>query len=257
MTETVWESNGDNLLDVVRETRTFEQLELEFRVPQSDIELFRSRGRYAGEYEMLSRVDGGFDAFDTSSETAGDRNKVEFIAPSGRSDIRPIQSWFVDSYEEEIIGSEQNYYSVELVLAPVKEKAYDNEFGTTTSGSSTFVSNAWNFDFQQGLVTSRQVSSDLAKQDSEGIEIYEVELFTGPDDVRIIEESCSKMNATQIRTIPDGEKILDDFSNDQRHFIDVETPDNSLPADTYLVLSWETEWVNNSWRVFLELARKP
>lgn len=256
MAETVWTSNGSSFGDSVRETRTFEELEIEFRVSENDISLFRDRGQYAGEYEILDRIDGGFDTFDTSAETANNRNEIEFIAPSARSDVRPIQTWYVDSYEEEVIGSEQTYYSVTLVLVPVSEKAYDNSFGTTTQTSSSFVSNAWNFDFQQGLVTSRNVTADLSRQETEGIEMYEVEFFSTPDDVRTIEESCSKLNAIQIRQIPDGEKLLDDFSTDQRHFIEIQAPDNSLPDDTYLVMEWETEWINNSWRVFLEVARK-
>jgi len=255
-----WTSGTDDLVNIVRETRTFNNLELEFRVPESNISVHRDRASAAGRVETLPRNDGGFDAFDTSDDAGTTANTIEMIAPPSRSDVRPIQTWHINEYEEELVGSSGNVFEVVMNLTPTKEKRFDNEYGTIgTKISDTNTTDNWFFDFEQGQIGTQNVSADLSNEEVNGIEIYEVEFIGRAEEARIVEESCSLLNAIQIRKVPDGGSFLDDFSPDDRHFVSIFIPDSftgTFPSDDYLVMDWETIWVNSSYTILLELARK-
>jgi len=52
---------------------------------------------------------------------------------------------------------------------------------------------------------------------------------------------------------------LDDTSQDNRQTVDIAPPNNAdepIPADTYVIREWETEWQGGAYNMTLEVGRE-
>ena len=226
-----------------QETRTFDEMTLEFA---ADKELLignvRPQIQNSGKLEIVPDTEGGFDAVDLASGT----NRIELFPPTDHADVRPVEDWLIVGFEEQPLGTAAGYYNVELVVAPDKEKAYDNEYGTLDAKiEETRQGNEWLFEFNFGDVATRRVTSDVDKTREGAIDTAEITLILTAEETRIVEESVSKLNAVKEIDVPDGDGSIRDTNSELRNTVNVTVPDvasDTLQSGEYVVTEWETVW---------------
>lgn len=237
-------SPGPRIIETtIEETREFDEMTLEFA---ADKELLinnvRPQIQNSGKLEIVPDTEGGFDAVDLASGT----NRIELFPPTDHADVRPVEDWLIVAFEEQPLGTEAGYYNVELVVAPDKEKAYDNEYGTLTEKiEKTPEGDEWLFEFHFGDVATRRVTSEIDKTREGAIDTAELTLILTAEETRIVEESVSKLNAIKEIDVPDGDGSVRDTNSELRNTVNVTVPDvasDTLQSGEYVVTEWETVW---------------
>lgn len=252
-----WSIGGTTVNEFVEETRTFDQLSLVWRASTSTVtNTLRPALQGTGKVQILPRsVDGGFDVADRSRG----RSEVSLSTSRPDSDVRPIGTWYLLDYEETQKGAQSDSWEVEATFTPEKEKAFDNAFGTSPPSDSTPApSNKFQFDFQAGSVVTGNVTADLSRTPQGEIEGVELTFFATSNQVRIVEESLSKLNAVNYKEIPDGPDSIVDENSDNANTITVtpsDTGDVSVPAGDYVVREWETVWNNLTYTITLSMTK--
>lgn len=237
---------GPKIIETVNEeVRTFRELTLTWILSREDlVDVLRPEIDDAGSLELVDRIDGGFDVV-----TRGENNDIRLEAPTDHSEVRPIKDWFVQEFEEEPLGTDAERWKAEVVVSPDKEKAYDNEYGTLSSApSKTRSSGQWLFEFAFGDVATRRVTSDVTKAPDGSVDTAELDLVLEPEEVRVIEESLSKLAATSFVGVPDGSGYIEDNSDGQRNTVTLTVPNaatDTVESGDYVVTEWETTWTRN------------
>jgi len=248
--------------DTQEEVRTHDSLTITWRVTEELlVDVLRPQLSQSGKVDVVERIDGGFDAVPRASEA----NEIQLQPATGREDIRPIRTYYVDDYEETPRGTGAGEWEVEVELIPEKEKAHDNEHGTfgsepTLSADQTEHlgqfqlgaedigaddSDFWYFQFDFGDVLSRRVSADVERSPNDTIPGATLNIVVLKDEARVIEENAGKLGAKYLREVPDGEDLLEDTSNGNRNTVTISPPDvgtNTLEPGDYLIDSFETTW---------------
>jgi hypothetical protein len=225
------------------ETRTFSQMVLEFSMRKELlINNFRPQIQNSGKLEVVPNTEGGYQTIDMASGT----NRIEIFPPTDHSKVRSVEKWLIESFEETPLGTAADYYDVEITLVPDKEKAHDNEYGTLISPpDKTRDDDEWLFEFFYGDVSTRRVTSDLDKTREGALDTAELTLILTGEEVRVIEESVSKLNAVKEIEVPDGGGDIRDTNAEDRNTVQVTVPDiasDTLESGEYIVTAWETEW---------------
>lgn len=225
------------------ETRTFSQMVLEFSMRKELlINNFRPQIQNSGKLEVVPDTEGGYQTIDMASGT----NRIEIFPPTDHSKVRSVEKWLIESFEETPLGTAADYYDVEITLVPDKEKAHDNEYGTLISPpDKTRDDDEWLFEFFYGDVSTRRVTSDLDKTREGALDTAELTLILTGEEVRVIEESVSKLNAVKEIEVPDGGGDIRDTNAEDRNTVQVTVPDiasDTLESGEYIVTAWETEW---------------
>lgn len=252
-----WTVDGTTIDGFVEESRIFDQLTITWRVSESTVtNTIRPILQGTGKVQILPRsVDGGFDVEDRSRG----RSEVTLSTSRPDSDVRPVDTWYVQEYEETQRGAESDSWEVEVVFVPEKEKAYDNTYSTSpTSDSTPAPSNKFQFDLQAGSVVTGNVTSDLSRTPDGEIENVELTFYAQSNQIRIIEESLSKINAVNYREIPDGPDAITDENGDSANTITVTPADGadvSVPSGDYVVREWETIWNNLFYTVTISMTK--
>ena len=247
----VWQFEGIDLENFVEETRVFDQLELVFRVEREEIVNIRPALENAGELDVVERIDGGFDTVDRS----GTDSVVVVSAPEERQEVRPIQQYLVEDFEEAVLGTSGEFFTLMLELVPLKEKRYDNEHGTfddaPTDGDPE--DPGWYFEFENGSFNTRRVTVDLNSTQSDSLAEVELVSYLLQDEVRVLEENLGLLGATNLRDVPDGDNILEDVT-DGRNTVTIEPPDDAqdtVEPGSYVVEEFETVYNNAAYEVTL------
>lgn len=115
---------------LLEEVRTYDSLTLTLLVERSNVSAFTTPA--VGQYDLVESVDGGFSVVDTS----GTDNTITLQPPDDHSQLRSVDTWHIDSFNEKSRGARGQNVEVELELVPTKEKAFDNEYGTLGAESS-------------------------------------------------------------------------------------------------------------------------
>jgi hypothetical protein len=243
-----WAYSGEVIGDTVSEVREWSLLTLEIAYNQSESgNLVNELKSSSEKVEVLEKESGGFEAIDLSDGS----NTFSLDAPDSRSKVRPVDTWLVSSYSDEMTDRSGNAYVIELELVPEREKSVDNEYetikGDTPSPDRDL--SEWEFDFDGFRIVTRNVTVNTVEE-AEGTEnIYELEMFLTPTEVRIYEEVISYLNNSVLREVPDGKDIFQDTHPDGRNRIDVLTPfyqPDPIPSGEYIFRNWETEYRDNA-----------
>jgi len=106
----------------------------------------------------------------------------------------------------------------------------------------------WEFVFQEGTIETRRVTVNVNRAPQKALPSLDVQMVLTGDEVKIVEESVTKLAATYTREVPDGDNIIEDQTVDDRNTVDV-TPTggglDTMKAGTYVVTNWESEWRYN------------
>jgi hypothetical protein len=237
---------GPKVIQTVNEeVRTFREMTLTWVMKREDlVDILRPEIDDAGKLEVVDRIDGGFDVV-----TRGENNDIRLAAPTDHADVRPIEDYFVQEFEETPLGTDAERWEIELTVSPEIEKAYDNQYGTLSSApSKSRSSGQWLFEFAFGDVATRRVTSDVTKAPDGSVDSVELSLVLEPEEVRVIEESVSKLAATNFVDVPDGSGYIDDESDNDRNTVTVTPPSaatDTVEAADYIVTEWETTWTRN------------
>lgn len=247
-----WSSNQTEIGTTLEESRQWDLLELTFRYeePNSIVQSILDKSM---KEEMILRSSGGFRTVDT-----GDNSKFELTAPDSRSDVRPVNQWFLSDYSKELVGRSGDVYDLTLELMPEKSKEFDNEYGTFTSEpTSTQNNDKWYFSFAFGDIVTANVGVDVEESPDGTLDEYSLTLILSSEEVRIVEENASYMNTVFVREIPDNDDIIEDTSNDERQTVFVSPPgSNSRPIEEgeYVIKDWITEWQSGAFEVEIVLG---
>jgi len=248
--------------DLVDEIRTYDSMELTVRVDKGTLEdVIRPLAVGAGKVQVVPDTGGGF--------TIVGRGSGDFLAlnpPTDRKDVRPVDTWKVQNIEEEVVGKSGQEFEVTLEVVPEKEKAFDNEYGTLGSPLTKdyegqqflgdFALGAddvgaddagdWYFEFEQGDIITKRVTMDVQREPSNALSGIELTFLAEPEEVRVMEESISKLEALDKQNVPDGENLVKDNSSDQRNIVSITPPldaRGTLAVGDYYVEAWETEYL--------------
>jgi len=249
-----WIIEGYPIIELVEETRTWDQLSLQFRIRKSYLTSFlRPNINEAGKVDTTERIDGGFDAVGR----AGIETLLSAEAPVERSKVRSVGDYYVDSYNEEPVDSRAESWEVELDLIPKKEKAYDNEYGTLTDPvSETRPEGYWKFEFDFGDIVTRRVTTDVTKTPQDTFENAEVEIIMTPEEVRVLEESAGRLGAINVREVPDGSNIIEDNTGG-RNRVTITPPEEAektIEPGDYILREFETFYNLSVYTVTFEVT---
>lgn len=241
-----------NLID---EQREWDTLTITVRYRETDDLNFQEEFFSDSEKVSVQEVaDGGFRAVDLSNGN----NTFLLFAPEDRQDLRPINTWSMDSYDKDLVGRDGNVYDLEMELVPEKEKAWDNEYGTFESPlEQSADSNQWLFDFEFGSIATRRVSAETNESSDGSLNVNELELILTREQVRLVEENISHLNLVTEREVPDGSDVIDDASSDDRNTVFLSPPGDAgqpVPEGNYTFIDWETEWIGGAFVMTWELV---
>lgn len=241
-----WRVGGLQLRELLNETRTWETLTLEFRSNRDHVlSRLRPLDTDAGKLELLERSDGGFVAVDRVDGS----NTFEVAPPTGRIPPRIAGDYLVDEYNEEIVDQQGNEYRVTVSLIP------DEDRNTNSGYTETAGAGEWEFDFYTGTIATTRVHSELGTSGGSGTKSKRLTLILDADQVQVLEESASFLNAVRTREVPDGENVSEDNSPGDRNTVTVASPDEDvLESGDYVVQEWKSEMQNDRFqRVSLTL----
>lgn len=253
----VWNFEGVELTELTEEIRAWDTLELTFRASASTVQnTLRPLLSGTGKVEKVNQTDGGYDVVDISEG-------IEVsISEQDRTQVRPISTWYLQSLEEDPLGTEGNVYEIELEVVGEQEKAFDGTYGTLSSEqlSQTAGSNDWTFELEVGTVATPRVTSETNRATDNALKNIELAIVAEPTQVRAFEESLSKWNSVTIVDVPDGTNVVDDESPNGRHTISVTPANNAgttVSSGQYVVTEWETEHLVGSRAYVVTLQMYP
>lgn len=249
----LWVFNQKALPGLVEEIREYDRLELTFEASADEIEKYRTLAKDDGKYGLVVRSDGGFD----SVGTANGNNTFSASAPLQREDLRTVDTYVVEDFSENRVGSQSNVYEIEVTLIPEKEKSWDNEYGTLSSRiNDTRQSGEWLFEFERGDIATNRVTTEIERGSGGSTDQVTVTLITRLDGSRIIEESVSRLNAIDSFDVQDGEGGIEDVSDSNRNSVQITSPnDVEFDDGQWIVVGWETEWQNRAFANTLSLEK--
>lgn len=238
-----WTLNQKILGDTLDEVRNWNLIEITLRMRKEDVvEEVRPLTPGVGAVDIISTSDGGYEVV-----KRGGSNEVTLEAATERDDVRPVETWYLQNISEEVIGSEGQQYEVTIEALPVREKAFDNSLGNLTSPfpDETRTQGFWKYSFEKGSIVTRRVTTDIEREPTNELKSVTVSFLAEPEEVRVMEENLSKLNAVAERDVPDGTNIVEDSTSDKRHIVDVTPPQDArdtVEAGEYYVTEWETEY---------------
>lgn len=238
-----WTLNQRILGDTIDEIRNWNLIEITSRVEKETVvKDVRPLTPGVGAVDVISTSDGGYEVV-----KRGGSNEVTLEAATERKDVRPVETWYLQNISEEVIGSEGQQYEVTIEALPVREKAFDNSLGNLTSPfpDETRTQGFWKYEFEKGSIVTRRVTTDIEREPTNELKSVTVSFLAEPEEVRVMEENLSKLNAVAERDVPDGTNIVEDSTSDKRHIVDVTPPQDArdtVEAGEYYVTEWETEY---------------
>ncbi|QCC57372.1 hypothetical protein [Natrinema thermotolerans] len=246
-----WWIAGHMIPELVDEIRDWQRLTLVFRSELSVVrDGLRPLNANAGSLSVLERADGSFRATDR----AGGDNTIDVEPPFRRRDHRPVRTWHVEEYEEEVIDQDGERYEATLELTASESKTLQEQYDDIAD--SEVGSEEWLFDFETGSFVTRRVRHNIGKEGSDGVETTMLTLELEPRQVRILEENASKQAAVTVREVPDGSNFVSDAAAENT--ISLSVPDNvgdGISSGQFAIMEWETEWLNDAfYEASLEIA---
>ncbi len=243
-------------LEYQSEVRRSDEIEWTFVVTQRYLRLLQSLLDQAGEVSVVEKIGGGFESIDRSNGKA----TFPVRPPSGRSDVRSVDTWLIRSYEVEYLSSDGKQMLVTLVASPEREKtgASSNPYSTIdTPTRLSDSSDQWLFEFKYGDVLTSRVTSNLSSSSDAQLQVYSLELIATPNEVRRIEESCGLSASVTVREIPDGANFVS-VDTDGGNVVSISPPttaEDDIDTGKYAVLSWETVYNRGAYVVTLEVVK--
>jgi len=226
------------------EVRTFRELTLTLIVTKEDLkDKIRPEIDDAGKIDIVDNINGGFSVV---SRGNGD---IRLVAPTEHNDVRPIENYYIQEYEEGLLDKEGDKWEIELTVTPEKEKAYNNEYGTLDSEpSNAQTGSEWLFEFSHGDIATRRVTTDVTKTTEGSVEGADVNMILEPEQVRVLEESASKLGANTVVEVPDGADYAIDESTGTKNTVQITPPSaatETLKSGQYIITEWETTWLKS------------
>lgn len=251
-----WIINGLQVQELVEEVRTWNSMTLTFRSDKTTVkDRLRPLFDRPGKVDVVDEIDGGFRAVNR----AGPSNQLDTQAPFGRGEARPVDSWYVNGYSEEVVGRDGTSWEVEVELTPEKEKAHDNEYGTLDEEyREERTGDRWKFAFEYGDIVTRRVTTELERSPEGTVVGAEIQLVLTQDELCRLEESAGKLAATNLREIPDGADLMEDVTADDRNTVAVTPPDGSeetLAPGAYVISEFETTYNRGAYVVALSIKQ--
>lgn len=235
----VWIIGGTLVEEIVEETRTWDKLTLTFRAGEQQVNSnFRPLDQEAGKLDILEKSNGGFIALD---RVDGD-NTYQLTPPRGRRPPRLSGTFFVDEYNEEVVDQQGNEYQVTISFIPDGPRTTDSGYTETVDTGE------WEFDFETGTVATRRVNAEVGSSAASGTRNKRLQLILTDQQVQVLEESATRLNAVRVREVPDGKNIAEDNSAGDRNTVTISSPNEQVfESGDYVVQTWETVMQNDDW----------
>lgn len=236
-----WRINGDQVKEFIDETRDWQQLELTFRAPEDvAANSLRPLDQSTGKYETVEMPDGSYKII----ERAASGNEVTVEPPENRDDLRTVNEFVVDDYEEEMSDQDSTVYIVDLSLAGTGPKESTGDHGTVSADSTEY-----HFAFADGEVATRRVEREVSRGGISVEGARQLSVVLTEAETIVLEESLNRQGGVRIREVPDAPNIVEDTTADGRNTVTITPPsgesDPEIAADDYAVLEWETNLIND------------
>lgn len=244
-----WGVFDQELGETVSEVRTFDSLELVIRYTSEQKSLVRTLLNGSDNVEKLERSEGGFVHVDTGTGAS----VLNFRAPADRNDLRTVDEWLVEEYNDSVIDKTADTFELELTLLPRVEKSFDNEFGSFDEEPSfSFSPEDYGFSLEFGGFSTTNVSADLSESDDGTTSEYSLTMVLNREDARLVEENFSHLNLVTRKDVPKADDLIVDESFDGRNTVDITLPDDAdgpFSEGEFVVKEWEVEWIGGAYMV--------
>lgn len=236
-----WVIGGNQLHELIEETRTWQELTLVFRVSSDMLDnRVRPLGSHAGQYEITVDSDGGFSVEDLT----GGSNTYTVQAPEHRQDVRYMSTYHTKEISDIVIDQDTEDYEVEIVMVATDTKELQDSYFNSNPDTGEWEFNLW----VGGIATSR-VNAELNHSLVDGADSYEFSMVLTPQQVIEFEENINRLEAVEIVEVPDGDNYATDHSNGNSNVVRVTPPsgaDIDIDDSTDMAIQeWETEWLND------------
>lgn len=238
------------------EVRVFDSFEITW-VSSIDTlrDIIRPNLQNASKVDVVPDIDGGFNAVDR----AGGSNTVNLYEPDTREDLRTVDTWLIDEYEEKPLDTEAKRWEVTVTFVPEIEKSYDNKYGSISSpGVPTRESGEWLYEFENGGITTKNVTTSLEKVPNKTFDKITLNMVLTPEQLRIVEENLGRLKAQYVRDVPDGDNVLVDQTSSGRNTVTVTPPSgatDTVESGDYVVSNWETTYNQTIYRIEMEVVK--
>jgi hypothetical protein len=230
------------------ETRTWQQLELVFRAEEPLVtERLRPLDQYSGKLDIIDNADGGFLTVDRQ-----DGNNTYYLRPpDDQVPPRLEGNYLVDEYAEELVDQQGQVYRVTVRFVPESER------NTTSDLAETASAGEWGFRFNTGEFATSRVHQEMQAGASASVRTQTLQLILEPEEVKVLEESASHLNAVRVREVPDGENVVEDNTAENRNTVFVDSPNEEVfESGDYRVKEWRTNWMNDDfYQITLSLLK--
>lgn len=244
-----WHVDDSSVLDLVSETRTWQALELTFRVDSTDLDdRLKHLQQTAGKFEIVPASDGSFTTLDRS----GTDSVVTLVPPDTRTPPRMERDYVVGQYQERPLDQSVSDFEVAITFVPTSNREPDY-----TTADETRAGDEWALDFRSAQIATKRVQAEIVEGVNTSTDTVELTLVCTAEQTKVIEESATRQAAATVLEVPDGPNTVDDDAPNRANSVLVTTPDGTDPiADgEYVVMGWQTEWLSaHGYRVSLTLS---
>lgn len=235
-------------IPAVEEIRTHESLELSLRAPKADVvEHLRPMFESAqGQIDLIVKEDGSFEARDSS--TTG--NEFTLSPPHPQRPTRQERDYLVEEYDETAIDDNNDEFEIDIEFVPAESR---EPLGESIEQEREHPDKEWIFEINNSTFVTKSVEKDISRSQ----DVVSITTVLKAEEVRVIEESASYLEAIQRRVIPDGDDVWVDHSPGERNTIHLTPPEpvDAVEAGEYRLVSWETRRINEiRYEMEMELA---
>lgn len=209
----VWRFNQTEAVRLVDETRTWQELELVFRVEEADLEgVFRAMDEASGTYDVVEVTGGSYTVVERGADV------VTLDAPDGRADLRTTTEYVIDDYDETVQNQDEDIYEVTVTAFATGPKS-------SVSGERKVASpSEWRFEFADGDVISDRVERNIQRGGKTFDGSYSLEVMLRRPEAIVLEGSLNRQAAVRKQTVPDGEDKFRDENEADRNTVRVTPP---------------------------------
>lgn len=200
-----------------------------------------------GEYDKLVFSEGTFNSLDRS----GGDSQVVLDPPSEATPLLPDgETWFVEKSDESQTDQDGKYQNVTLEFTRLEHRDFDRDRNDDYLWEERNTGE-WLFEFteQDERIATRKVEGDVSGSGKKGVDDQSLNLDLELPRLRAFIECVSKVDAVDVREVPDGNTVVEDNHPHGENKVKVIPPSGGeeiLEEGTYAVEEWTAKWIHNT-----------
>lgn len=239
-----WMVDGGEMFEVVNERSRWDTLSLTLRASEAHVDNVLSQfGRHSGDVSMFTDSEGVL----RGKDRARGQNTFRLTPPAARYPPRKVGDYHVLAYQKRQVDQNSSQYEVTVEFLRNRSKTLKNSYDSETPGTDE-----WHFSFSNGAIATRRVKADIQSETTDQVGSVSFNVPMTNEQAEIFEEHASKQDSVRIRSVPDGDSIVEDVSSDTRNAVYIVPPQSGgVDEGSYRITDWESSWISDD---FVEIA---